>query len=407
MEIKIIVFSIIIFIFTILSALSSATETSFLSVNQAKIQDYFKDKNNFKKNKILEMNKKFSATLSTILLINNIVNIAATAVMSALIAIFSLDSNLEIIISTIIMTPIIVLIGEIIPKIIARKFPLAFLKNTWWIFYFFYYLFWPLTFLISKISKENPITNTESELRHIIDIASEEGVLEKEESILTKRALDFDSLKVSKHYTRLKKTVSINYKDDLEKIKNIFFETGFSRIPIEKNRKFLGIILLKDIFNLKNDAEFDIDKFIVKVPTISSNSLLKNALIKLKEHQSQFAFVTKNNEDKNIIGVLTFEDIIEELVGEIYDEHDFRDENDIYIIDSNKIIVNFSTKIDKINKVLGIEIPVNKETIGKYLENVSNKKMNLKFIYKEQNAIFKVIENKKNKVIKLEVLLEN
>ncbi|VEU59780.1 CNNM domain-containing protein [Mesomycoplasma neurolyticum] len=406
-DLKLIILSLLIFILVIISSLSSASETSFLSINTAKLEDYFKDKHQFVKKKILKLHKKFSGTLSTILLINNIVNIAASATMSAIVSSLSLNNNWEIIISTAIMTPIIVLIGEIIPKIIARKFPITFLKNTWWIIYFFYYLFWPITFLISKISKENPITNTESELKYIIDIAGKEGVLEKEESLLTKRALDFDSIKVHKHYTRLRKTTSIKYESTLEEIRNIFYDTGFSRLPVEKNKKFIGIILLKDIFYLKNEEDFEIDKFIVKVPNISSNTLLKNALYKLKENQSHFAFITKNNEDKTIIGIITIEDIIEELVGEIYDEHDFRDENEIYIINANKIIVHYSTKIDKINKILEVDIPLEEETIGKYLETLTTKKMNLKFKHKENNLYYKVIENKKNKEIKFEVLLEN
>ncbi|MBN3534459.1 CNNM domain-containing protein [Mycoplasma procyoni] len=400
-----IVFSILLFILLILSALFSASETAFSSVTKAKIEENLDPKKTFAKKVIKKRYESFSSTLSTILIGNNIVNIAASLLLSSILASLITDNVLEIIVSTAVMTPIIVIFGEIIPKVIARKRPLAFLKRTYLIIYFFYLLFWPLTFLISKFVKENQVTNTENELKQILDIGYKEGVLEKEESILARNALDFDSIKLQKHYVRLKNITYINHDDSLDKIQKKFIESGFSRLPIKKKKQFVGILLLKDVYH-KTKEDFNIDELIVEVPYVSANSLLKIALKKMKENRTQFAFVTKNNDDKSVVGIITFEDVLEELVGEIYDEHDFRDELDLYEIEETKVIAKYSTKIEKINEVLKTEIPEDKEIIGKYLEELTNKKLTLKFNYKEENLSFKVVENKKGSEQKIEISLD-
>ncbi|UWD34165.1 CNNM domain-containing protein [Mesomycoplasma molare] len=407
MDKKIIYIFILIFLL-ILSAFFSASETAYSSVSRAKLEENLEDNKPFRKKIIIKRYEFFPSTLSTILIGNNIVNIAASILLSSLLTEFITDDNLEIVISTLIMTPLIVIFGEIIPKIFAQKYPVHFLKKNYLILSFFYYLFWPVTILISKIVKPNQITNTENELKQILNIGYKEGVLEKEESILAKNALDFDSIKVYKHFIRIKNTTFVSYDESLENIKKTFKNTGFSRIPVSKNNKFIGIILLKDIFYLEENKEFKIDDFIVEVPYISSNSLLKIALKKLKENKSQFAFITKNNDDKKVIGILTFEDILEELVGEIYDEHDFRDKLDIYEIeDSSKIIVNYSTEIEKINDILDIELDENFKTIGDFLVKISNKKLTLKFKYSLNNIYFKVVENKRNEEPKIEIWKED
>ncbi|WGI36804.1 hemolysin family protein [Mesomycoplasma lagogenitalium] len=400
-----IILCVLLVILLVVSALFSATETAYSSVTRAKIEEGINPKKTLMKKTLIKRYEMFPSTLSTLLIGNNLVNVCASTILSTILSSVLTDDVLEIVISTAVMTPLIVIFGEILPKMFALKFPLGYLKRTYLFLSFFYILFWPITILISKLVKPNPITNTEGELKHILNTGYEEGVLEKEESILAINALDFDSVKLTKHYVRLKNITYISYEQSLSEILNIFRETRFSRLPVLKNKKFVGIILLKDIFFLEEN-EFEIDNFIIEVPYISSNSLLKIALKKMKEYRSQFAFVTKNNDDKNVIGIITFEDAIEEIVGEIYDEHDFRDDLEMYELDESKLIVRYSTDIEKINQVLGTDLPEHYKKIGKYLEDKTNKKLTLKFKYKYNNLNFKVVENKKNHEQKIEIIRE-
>ncbi|MGZ9428621.1 CNNM domain-containing protein [Mycoplasma sp. 1012] len=403
-----IIFIIILIFLLVLSAFFSASETAYSTVSRAKLEENLNSKKHFQKKIIIKRYEMFPSTLSTILIGNNIVNIGSSVILSSLFSSWITDETFEIIVSTLVMTPIIVIFGEMMPKILARKYPIKFLQYTYLLILFFHYLFWPLTFLISKFVKSDQITNTENELKHILDLGYKEGVLEKEESILARNALDFDSIKVTKHYVRLKKITYVSYESNLAKIKEIFQNTGFSRIPVQKNKKFVGIILLKDIFGLSDEQIFNIDDYIVEVPYISSNSLLKVAWKKMKENKSQLGFITKSNDNKKVIGLITLEDILEELVGEIYDEHDYRDELDFYELEeSSKIMVKYSTAISKINDFFSINLDENEnENIGSFLEKITNKKLTLKFKFNINNLYFKVVENKRKEEPKIEIWKE-
>nr|WP_272873036.1 CBS domain-containing protein [Mycoplasma phocoeninasale] len=144
---------------------------------------------------------------------------------------------------------------------------------------------------------------------------------------MAKNVLDLDSTKVLQHYIKLKNVDYISSKATMAEALKMFKQTNYSRIPVEKDGNLIGILLLKDIFFLKRGS---IMNYVKMVPTLSANSILSVALEKLRQSRAQMAFVTENNNSGNVIGIITIEDILEEVVGEIYDEYD--DDEQIYEI---------------------------------------------------------------------------
>ncbi|QJB71364.1 hemolysin family protein [Mycoplasma sp. 1654_15] len=393
-----IVLIILNLLLVIFSALFSASETAYASVSKAKLEENLKTESIVKRS-ILHKFYNFSQTFTVILICNNIVNIGLSIVLSTLLGAFITYESLRLIVSILVTTPIIVLFGELFPKLIARKHPIKFLRFSWIIIAVFYYLFYPITFVLAKIFKENAITNTEKELKKIIEQGKHEGVLEKEESDLAIKALDFDSIKTINCFTPIKDVVFVDYNMNLSEILDIFKESRFSRIPVRKKGKFIGILLIKDLFFLK---DFQIDDYIIQVPFLSANDLLKNNYEKLKKSKSQFGFIKKTKKSENIIGIITLEDILETLVGPIYDEYDFRDGLEYYQISEDSIIVNNRTKITTINEQLEVNLESSFNTIDLWLEHHSKQKLikSLKFKY-EQNELnydlyFKILDKSHN-----------
>ncbi|AZZ65405.1 HlyC/CorC family transporter [Metamycoplasma phocicerebrale] len=323
-----VIYSILLLFLLICSGIFSASETAYTSLSKAKIETLVEKKVRGAK-AILKQHQFFNRTLGTILIANNLVNIGASTLLVFLLtnAFGPEKTGLASLISTIVMTPIIVLFAEIIPKLLAKSRPEKTVRAYYWFIEMLYWLFIPITYPISKIGKKIYITNTEEEVKSLLNIAHDEGVLETNESIMAQNVLDLDSTKVSQHYIKLKNVDYINWKSTMKETLNMFKETNYSRIPVEKDGDLIGIILLKDIFFLSRG---NIMNYVKTVPNVSAHSLLSVALEKMRQARAQMAFVTENNNDDKAIGIITIEDILEEVVGEIYDEYD--DDEQIYEI---------------------------------------------------------------------------
>ncbi|ENY53667.1 hemolysin family protein [Metamycoplasma alkalescens] len=302
------------------SAIFSSMETAYTSLSKVKIETMIEKK--IKGAKLIEKQHKFfNRTLGTVLIANNLVNIGSSTLLVYLLtqAFGAERAGLASIISTLVMTPIIVLFAEIIPKLIAKSKPEQTIKSFYWFIEMLYWIFIPFTYPISKIGKKIYITNTEEEVKNLINIAQDEGVLEINESIMAQNVLNLDSTKVSQHYVKLKNVDFINWKTSMHDALAMFKKTNYSRIPVEKDGELIGVLLLKDIFFLQRG---NIMNYVKRVPRVSTNSILSVALEKMRKSRTQMAFVTESNNNDRAIGIITIEDILEEVVGEIYDEFD-------------------------------------------------------------------------------------
>lgn len=397
---KYLIYSIILILLLTFSAIFSSCETAYTSINPSKIETMIDNKEKGAK-LIKKQHMFFNRTISTILIANNLVNIASSALFSYLLStlIPTNKSNLQVIISTCVLTPIIVIFSEVVPKVVAKAHPVGVIKSFYWFIEMLYWLFIPLTYPISKIGKKIYITNTEEEVKSLIDIAKEEGVLEQGESTMVQNALDLDSAKVSQHFIRLKNVDYVSWKSSMQEVLEKFKETNYSRIPIEKDDNLIGIVHLKDIFYLQKG---NILNYIKTVPTVSANSILSVALEKMRDSRAQMAFVVNNNSSDKVIGIITIEDIIEEIVGEIYDEFD--NDETIYEISLEKCRAKGNVEMKTLWKQLefedlfdDFELPEEEKdmTLYEWFEKQLQHKprKNSKIDYKEKIS-FKLIEKK-------------
>ncbi|UUD36396.1 CNNM domain-containing protein [Mycoplasmopsis citelli] len=383
----------------LLSSIFSGSETAYTTISVAKINFLVENK---ARNALLiqKQKNKFNQILGTILIGNNIVNVGSSVLSSFLLSqFFAQDSIIPTIISIAAVTPVLLIFGEIGPKLIAKHHTVKYLQIFAPFIEIMYWILWVITLPISKIGKEVLVTHTEDELKTMINLAQNEGVLQTGESILVKNALDLDSRKVQQHYIKLKDVSYLDYKDNIAKAKLVFKETNYARLPIMKNGELIGMVMLKDIFHLQRGK---IINYMQSVPYISANSLLSSALDKLRKARAQMGFVVENNNSTKVKGIITIEDILEEIVGEIYDEHD--NDEQIYELSLETSEVNSDLFVYDVFKQLDIEVSLLNQTeeeltLEQYLLlKTGDKKLYKKTSYTLDNKYqFKVISLAKDK----------
>lgn len=315
---------ILIISMMIFSALFSGTETAFSSVNKLRLKNY-EAQGSKKAAKALRLANRFDEVLTAVLIGNNIVNIAASSV-STLLFISIFGSN-GAAISTIVITLLVLTFCEVIPKSYAKRNaekialsfagPLTFLIT----------VFKPLVFLLNKLSAvfdrgdETPSV-TEDELKYMIDEIEEQGVIEEQESELVKSALEFDEITVNEILIPRVKVIGVEVNSSIDEIKELFSSEMYSRLPVyEKSLDdIIGIITNKAFFKMLVEGRSDIRSIIQEVPHIADSKLISEAMKDMQRSKVHLAVVI--DQYGGTKGIITLEDIIEELVGEIYDEDD-------------------------------------------------------------------------------------
>ncbi|MGL5732796.1 MAG: CNNM domain-containing protein [Metamycoplasmataceae bacterium] len=391
-----------LFLLFLISALFSAAETAYTSLSPATME--LNSKKNPKTGRLIKKHvKNYSWTIATILMGNNIANVAISSIITFLFAsALGESSYLSVILPIFVATPLLVIFGEVIPKIFAKRYAWGYLQKVVFILEFFRWLLFPLTFFLSRFAFQAEVTNTEDEMKTILKMGYKEGVLEHRELSLATRALDLDSEKIKKHYVKVEKITFLPKTATIQEAKELFQKTGFSRLPVKNKNNFIGVLLLKDIFNLSSDSL--ILNYIIEVPSVTINNNLHYALDVFRSSAVGMAFVKKTNNDNNIIGLITLEDIIEELVGEIYDEHD--KEEKITEIEKHKFIILGDTPMSEIGERIGMEF-ASKDNLTTWIVEETDKNIKTGLTYNWENkVVFKVIKNKKQQVPKFEVIIK-
>jgi len=308
------------------SAFFSASETAFSSLNRIKLKSLAaKSKRARLALKILDAYDKF---LSTVLIGNNVVNIASSALATALC--IELFGARGVGLATLTMTVLLLLFGEISPKTLARESAERTAIRSAPVLSFFIFIFTPFNFLVSVwkkfIMKIFPVkqdhSTTEDELLTYVEEVRQEGGINIQEEHMIRHVIEFDDLKVSGIITPRADVEAVSVSSTVEEIDRKFVETGFSRLPVYQDSidNIKGIILLKNFYHevmkgLKTTAQI-IKPVVFVTKTIKIAKLLRT----LQEKQSHLAVVV--DEHGGTLGIVTIEDIVEELVGEIWDEHD-------------------------------------------------------------------------------------
>lgn len=391
MDPHLLVYIFILIILIGISALCSMTETALSSVSIIKIKAKAR-KGDKKSIKVYRLVKKYSETVTTILIFNNIVNILSTSLATYIFS-KSLGSS-GVAYATIIMTIVILMFGEITPKIFGKNNALDIMYKVTPIFTVLVNIMFPITKLVQKFENkfnknEKKITATEDELLEIVQTIEYEGVLNQGESELIQNAVSFDDKRVSSVMLK-KEDVIFLYDDASEQtIRDIISSQKYSRIPVicRNTNKVIGIVHEGDLIDdILNNKKISIQSLIKDVIYITPGRKLSYALDKIQKSRMHMAIVVDNSEDHNFLGIVTLEDIIEELVGEIYDEYDDLPQNVVEIgLHTFQINPNIEVKYFFNNYLENTEVPniKSKTFVGWLKELDSNKiKKNAEFQYK-------------------------
>lgn len=351
---------IAVIILILLSAYFSATETAFTSLNRIRIKK--QALNGDKRSKlVLELAENYNNILTTILIGNNIVNIATTSIVTVLLV--SLYGDFGATLATVIVTLIVLIFGEITPKSLAKDNPESFAMFAAPLLKFFVVMFKPVTFLFrywQKItmkmfkSKENTGI-TDDELITMVEEAETEGNIDEERSELIQNAIEFNELEAYDVITPRVDVEAIEIDEDKGEIARIFLETGFSRLPVyeENMDKIIGVLHQKDFHNFILGADKDLHDYIMPVVFTPGSVKIAQLFKKLKNAKSHIAIVI--DEYGGTEGIVTMEDIIEELVGEIFDEHDVTISKDIHQIYDGSYRVQGATSVEKMFDFFGVK----------------------------------------------------
>lgn len=391
MDPHLLVYIFILIILIGISALCSMTETALSSVSIIRIKAKAR-KGDKKSIKVYRLVKKYSETVTTILIFNNIVNILSTSLATYIFS-KSLGSS-GVAYATIIMTIVILMFGEITPKIFGKNNALDIMYKITPIFTVLVNIMFPITKLVQKFENkfnknEKKITATEDELLEIVQTIEYEGVLNQGESELIQNAVSFDDKRVSSVMLK-KEDVIFLYDDASEQtIRDIISSQKYSRIPVicRNTNKVIGIVHEGDLIDdILNNKKISIQSLIKDVIYITPGRKLSYALDKIQKSRMHMAIVVDNSEDHNFLGIVTLEDIIEELVGEIYDEYDDLPQNVVEIgLHTFQINPNIEVKYFFNNYLENMEVPniKSKTFVGWLKELDSNRiKKNAEFQYK-------------------------
>ena len=324
---------IAIVVLVIMSAYFSATETAFTSLNRIRVKN-MAGEGNKKAKLVMKLSDEYDKLLSAILIGNNIVNIAMTAIATVLfVGIYGADVGATA--ATLLITIVVLIFGEITPKNVAKEKPEKFAMFSARIIHFFMILLTPLIVifsgwkkLISKLFKldyDNVIT--EEELITIVEEAETEGGIGEEQSELIQNAIEFN---------------------DLDAWDVLTPRVGFSRLPVYEDEidNILGVLNQKDFHNEIYGTKKKVSEYIKQVVFVAGTIKISVLLKKMQQAKTHIAVVV--DEYGGTEGIVTMEDIIEELVGEIYDEHDIQASQDIIQLRDGSYRVLGSANIDKV-----------------------------------------------------------
>ena len=343
-------FFIIIAICLIMSAYFSATETAFLSLNRIRMKN-MADKGNKRAALVLELEEKYDNLLSTILIGNNIVNILSSS-LATILFVKMLGDAKGASVSTIVTTVLVLIFGEISPKSIAKESPDKFALFSAPIIAVLVKILTPVNFvfaqwkkLLSHIfkSEEEPGI-TEEELLTIVDEAQAGGGIGEDERVLIRSAIEFDELEAVDIYTPR-------------------IDTGYSRLPVyeENIDQIIGILYQKDFYNFIYRSDVTIRDSVRPVIFTPKNKKIDDLLRELQQKKLHIAVAM--DEYGGTAGIITLEDILEELVGEIWDEHD-KVETEIERISDNEYLVAGKTKVEKLFECLDREAEFDVQTVS-------------------------------------------
>jgi CBS domain containing-hemolysin-like protein len=321
-----------------------------------------------KANLVRNLLENYDKLLSTILIGNNIVNIAATSVATVIcVRKFGEDAGSGI--STVIITIVLLVFGEISPKTIAKGSADAFSMGVAGVMQFLMTLMTPLTFvfglwqkLCMKVFKpKRDVSVTDEEILMYVKTGEEEGEIDNQESALIHNSIDFNEIQAGAILTPRVDLEAVSSDASKEDVAGVFAETGYSRLPVydEDVDHIIGVIYLKDFYNKIFQNDRTLKSIVRPVIFTTEHRPIGDLFRELQKKKIHMAVVV--DEYGGTLGIVTMEDILEELVGEIWDEHE-EVEPEFIETAENEYVVLGSMNLDKLFEKLGLEIDEDEET---------------------------------------------
>ncbi len=369
-------FAVVLIILVLLSAFFSASETAFTSSNKIRLKNYANEGNK-KAARALKLLEDYDKLITTILVGNNLVNILSSSICTWLFT--TLFGGMGVAYATVFMFVVILLCGEITPKKLAKTNAERYAMALGGLLNFMIIVLTPITFFFKMINKmthtnvtEDDVTLTEDELVVMIDQIKDEGTLEKTESELIKSAIEFDDKEVTEILTPRVDVVGIEKSASMDELKDTFITSGFSRIPVYDGTidSILGVIYAKDFYNayFREKGEGKIVDIMRPVKFIPENTTVAKALTEIQRSMVQMIIVVDSY--GGTVGIVSLEDVLEELVGEIWDESDevqhfiMREEDGTYAVLGD-------TNIDDLMQEIGVELDLgdyDEPTVSGYIQ---------------------------------------
>ena len=366
MDSSVVIQLIILAVLILLSALFSSAETSLTTSNKLKIQS-LADQGSKRARILLKISEDSGKMLSAILIGNNLVNNAATALTTSLI--IQLFGNSAVGIATGVITLLILIFGEISPKTLAtihsEKMALLYAP----LIHFLMKIFTPVIFIVNKLSmgvlfllRVNPDqkvnTMTEHELRTIVDVSHEDGVIESEEKEMIYNVFDMGDVKAKDIMVPRVHVTFADINSTYDELIEIFREDKFTRLPIyeETTDNVVGTINMKDLllYNYNDKKEFHVRDILREAYFTYEYKSISELLVEMRQASINIAIVL--DEYGETAGLITLEDLLEEIVGEIHDEYDENEEEFVRQINDREYIIEGSMNLDDLNDSLGLNL---------------------------------------------------
>ena len=404
---------IILALFIIMSALFSSAETAFISSDKFTIRQLIQEGNKRAKkvNKILE-NK--DAMLSAILIGNNVVNLFASSLTTTLV--YELYGNAFVSIATGILTLVVLICGEIVPKTLAGKYPEKIAMAYAPILHIFIKALTPVIFILNFIIsiimkilriKADPMDTvvTEDVVKTMLDMSLEDGQIEKEEHEIINDVLELNDSCAKDIMIPRTHVVSIRETATYDDIVKVYQEEKYSRLVVlnEKQNEVLGVINIKDMLFL-NKETFKLQDILRKPYVTYESKKISDLLKELRKGQNNMAVIL--DEYGDLVGIITIEDILEEIVGQIRDEYDADELKQIKKIDENIYEIEGSLNIDDVNEALSINLESEEyNSIGGYIIEKLELFPKAGDKYEQEGIYLEVLEVVNNRIekVKLEI----
>ncbi len=396
----------------LLSAYFSATETAFTSVNRIRLKNMAASGNR-KAKLVIRLIEDYDKLLSTVLVGNNMVNIAMTAI--ATLMFVTLYGEYGAPIATLVVTVIVLIFGEISPKSMAKEIPEKFAMASAPVIQFLVVALRPLTWffglfrsLVNALFKvKNDMSITEDELLIMVEEAETEGAIGNEQSELITNAIEFYELEAYDVLTPRVDVIAIEEDTPKDEIGRLFLETGFSRLPVyeENLDHIVGVLNQKDFHNYLIKGKKKVSEYIKPVVFVSGSIKIAALLKKMQKIKTHIAVVV--DEYGGTEGIITMEDIIEELVGEIYDEHDEVIDVEIKPLADGSYVVQGHTNLEKFLDVFNVELETPVTTVNGWVCTQLNDLPGVNDYFESQiaNQLFKVTVTKADQRKALEIVV--